>query len=110
MIIFYLEIDQSKLLYQHGSKSCAFNTVNLITSDLAKASLLNDLNQPDHDLLTRSFHKHCEVLKFRNVNSGLSPFVILSANIWIDRISPTMHDATDQQSDDDADDELADFY
>ena len=63
----------------------------MITSDDAKTALLDELNKPDKELLTMAFRRHCEVLHFKNQNSGLCPFSILAVNIWIDRISPTFH-------------------
>ena len=77
------------MVFQHASKNCNFNKTNLITSEGAKDAVLSELNLPDKDLLMLAFQRHCHVLRFKNQNSGLCPFVILSVNIWIDRISPT---------------------
>ena len=80
------------MVFQHASKNCNFNKKFLITSEDAKSALLSELNQPDKDLLMLAFQRHCEVLRFKNQNSGLCPFCILTVNIWIDRISPTHFD------------------
>ena len=92
IILFFLGIDQKEMVFQHGSKSCHFNKTNLISCEEAKTALLNELNKPDKDLLKEAFQRHCQVLKFKNQNSGLCPFSILTVNIWIDRISPTFFD------------------
>ena len=48
------------------------------------------MDQPESELLQRAFVKHCNVLHWKS-DSGLSPQMILAVNIWIDRVSPTMH-------------------
>ena len=88
--------DQSEMKYQHASKNCSFNSHFLITCDEAKTALLKELNKPDKQLLEISFNRHCQVLHFDG-NSGLNPYAILTVNTWIDRMSPTLADLSEEE-------------
>lgn len=89
--------DQTQIKFQHSSKSCSFNKTFLIVDDEAKSTLLGEMDRPDKSHLESAFNKHCQVLHFKE-NSGLCPFAILSVNVYIDRISPTIA-ASDSDTD-----------
>ena len=90
--------------YQHASKNCSFNEIFLITCEDARKGLLAELDKPDKELLEIAFNKHCQILRFDG-NSGLCPFMILTVNTWIDRISPTIGDSASEDDPEEESDE-----
>ena len=78
------------LVYQHASSNCNFNTTFLITSDQKKEDILSEMDKDDAELFQMAFVRHCSKLHF-NGDSGLIPYRILSLNVTIQRISPTLY-------------------
>ena len=68
----------------------------LITSDDLKEQVIEECNLPDKELLNNAFAKHCATMNFMG-DSGLTPHMILSLHILIQRISPTFYQFAEDQ-------------
>ena len=102
-ITIHLELDPPQYSYHHGSKHSSFNEQTLIQDDEQKDQLLKEIDRPEAELLQRAFAKHCKTLHWKG-DSGKAPHMILSVNVWLDRVSPTLYFAEP-----DAEPELEDF-
>ena len=85
-------------MFQHASQNCNFNDTFLITGDEKKEKLLAEMNKSDGELFQLAFVRHCSRLHY-NGDSGLVPHRILSLNILIQRMSPTLLNYVPQTDD-----------
>ena len=81
---------EKQFVYQFGSSNANFNSIFTILSEKHKEKLISECDQPNKELLQTAFAKHCSTMNF-NGDSGLTPFMLLSLNCHIQRISPTFY-------------------
>ena len=78
------------MVYQFGTSNANFNERFLILNEDHKQELIQQCDLPNKELLQQAFAKHCSTMRFQG-DSGLTPHMILSLNISIQRISPSFY-------------------
>ena len=84
------------MVYQHASQTASFNKLFVIMDDIQKDKLVEECNLPNKELLNLAFARHCDAMNFHG-DSGLTPHMILSLHVYIQRISPSFYRYADEE-------------